>query len=84
MFRSNKYRFKFPLFLILNTLFTNIANNVIIYIYIYSWLVVWLVGLYYLTPNPFLYKWSVLFQIIQFSMTTLFNCQNISISSNSV
>ena len=30
-------------------------------------------------PNPFLYKWTVLFQTIQFSMHTLFNCQKYSI-----
>ena len=42
----------------------------------------WLVGFYgtstfvgYLTPNPFLYELSVLFQIIQSSMSTHFNCQ---------
>ena len=29
----------------------------------------------YLTSNPFLFKLSVLFQIIQFSMSTQFNCQ---------
>ena len=29
----------------------------------------------YLTPNPFLCKKSVLFKIIQFSMSTQFNCQ---------
>ena len=29
----------------------------------------------YLTPNPFLYKESVLFQTIRFSMSTQFNCQ---------
>ena len=29
----------------------------------------------YLMPNPFLYKWTVLFQIIQFSISTQFNCQ---------
>ena len=46
------------------------------------WLVGWLVGLYgistfvgYLMPNPFLYKQLVLFQTIQFSMSTQFNCQ---------
>ena len=51
----------------------------------------WLVGVYgistfvgYLTPNQFLYKLSVLFQTFQFSMSTQFNCQNISISSYSV
>ena len=38
----------------------------------------------YLMPNLFLYKWTVLFQTIQFSITTQFNCKNISISSNSV
>ena len=27
------------------------------------------------TPNPFLYKYSVLFQTIQFSMSKQFNCQ---------
>ena len=43
---------------------------------------VWFVGFYgmstfvgYLTPNLFLGKLSVLFKIIQFSMSTLFNCQ---------
>ena len=42
----------------------------------------WLVGFYnnstfigYSTPNPFLCKYSVLFQTIQFSMSTQFNCQ---------
>ena len=42
----------------------------------------WLVGFYgistfvgYLTPNPFLGKYSVLFQTIQFSMNLQFNCQ---------
>ena len=70
----------------------------------------WLVGFYgisffvgYLMPNPFLYKYSVLFQAIQFSQTVLiqtikkvlfqviqfsismsFKCQNSSISNNSV
>ena len=42
----------------------------------------WLVRFYgilnfvgYLMPNPFLHKWTVLFQIIQFSISTQFNCQ---------
>ena len=42
----------------------------------------WLVGFYgiltfvgYLMPNPFLCKYSVLFQTIQFSMSTQINCQ---------
>ena len=42
----------------------------------------WLIGFYgistfvgYLMPNPFLYKYSVLFQTIQFSMSTQFNYQ---------
>ena len=42
---------------------------------------VWFVGFYgistfvgYLTPNPFLYKQSVLFQTIQFSISTQFYC----------
>ena len=46
------------------------------------WLVGWMFGFYgistfvgYLTPNPFLYKKSVLFQTIQFSMNTQFNYQ---------
>ena len=54
-------------------------------------LISWLVRFYgistfivYLTPNPFLCKLSVLFQTIQFSMSTQFNCQNISISNYSV
>ena len=41
---------------------------------------IWLVGFYsistfegYLKPNPFLYKYSVLFQTIQFSISTQFN-----------
>ena len=38
----------------------------------------------YLMPNSFLYQETVLFQIIQFSISTQFNCQNISISSYSV
>ena len=29
----------------------------------------------YVTPNPFLCKYLVLFQTIQFSMNTQFNCQ---------
>ena len=29
----------------------------------------------YLIPNPFLYKWTVLFQTIQFSKSTQFNYQ---------
>ena len=43
---------------------------------------VWFVGFYgistfigYLTPNPFLCKWSVLFKTIQFSISTQFNGQ---------
>ena len=50
----------------------------------------WLVGFYgistfvgYLMPNPFLYKYSVLFQTIQFSMSTQF-VKNSSISSYSI
>ena len=42
----------------------------------------WFVGFYglstfvgYLTPNPFLCKYSVLFQTIQFSISTQFKCQ---------
>ena len=44
----------------------------------------------YLTPNPFLCKWSVLFQTIQFSISMQFKCKyslivkNLSISSYSV
>ena len=38
----------------------------------------------YLIPNPFLYKLSVLFQTIQFSMSTSLIVKNISVSSNSV
>ena len=30
---------------------------------------------YFLMPNPFLYKDTVLFQTVQFSLSTLFNCQ---------
>ena len=30
----------------------------------------------YLMPNPFLYKQTVLFQIIQFSISAQFICQN--------
>ena len=47
-----------------------------------GWLVDWLFVFYiistfvvYLMPNPFLYKYSILFQTIQFSMSTQFNCQ---------
>ena len=43
---------------------------------------VWFGGFYgistfvgYLTPNPFLYKLSILFQTVQFSISTQFNCQ---------
>ena len=32
----------------------------------------------YSMPNPFLYKYTNLIQTIQFSITTLFNCKNIS------
>ena len=53
--------------------------------------VCWLFGFHdmstfvsYLMPNSFLCKQSVLFQTIQFSMSTLLNYQNISISSYSV
>ena len=56
-----------------------------------GWLVGWLVWFYgistfvgYLTPNLFLCKLSALFQTIQFSTSTEFNCQNSSISANSV
>ena len=52
-----------------------------------SSLIGWLFGFYgistfvgYLTPNPFLYKQSVVFQIIQSSMNTQF-IKNISISN---
>ena len=38
----------------------------------------------YLIPNPFLYKETVLFQTIQYSISTHLNCQNFSISSYSV
>ena len=48
-----------------------------------GWGAGWLVGFYgistfvgYLTPNPLLSKLSILFQTIQFSMSTQFNCQN--------
>ena len=34
--------------------------------------------------NPFLYKWTVLFQTIQFVISTQFKCQNNSISSYSI
>ena len=51
-------------------------------------LVVWVYGIStivcYLMPNLFLYKLSVLFQTIQFSMSTQFNCQKYLISSYSV
>ena len=42
-----------------------------------GWLVVFGISTFigYLTPNPFLFKSSVLYQIIQFSMTTQFNGQ---------
>ena len=40
------------------------------------WYMVWFYGMStivgYLMPNPFLYIWTVLFQIIQFSISTLF------------
>ena len=51
----------------------------------------WLFGFYgistfvgYLMPNPFLYKLSVPFQTIQFSISTQFNYQKHSILSYSV
>ena len=31
----------------------------------------------YLMPNPLLYKWTVLFQTIQFSISTQFKCQKL-------
>ena len=34
----------------------------------------------YLMPNPFLYKYTVLFQTIKFSIKTQFNCQIIQFS----
>ena len=37
----------------------------------------------YLTPNPFLYIETVLFQTIQFNISTQFKCQKSSISNNS-
>ena len=46
-----------------------------------TWNKGWLVGFYgisifvaYLTPNPFLCKETVLFETIQFNMSTQFNC----------
>ena len=59
---------------------------------LYCSMVGWLFGFYgistfvgYLTPNRFLCKKSILFQIILFSMSTQFNFQkNISISNYSV
>ena len=51
----------------------------------------WLVGFYgistfvgYLTPNPSFCKCSILFQTIQFTISTQFNLKNISISSDSI
>ena len=38
----------------------------------------------YLMPNQFLYKWTVLLQTIQFSISTQFKRENISISNYSV
>ena len=42
-------------------------------------LFVWVYGIStfvgYLMPNPFLYKWTILFQTIQFNLSTQFNCQ---------
>ena len=68
--------------------FLTVAASVLLYNYI-TWThmkqldgLVWFVGFYgistfvgYLMPNPFLYKLSVLFKTIQFSMSTQFNCQ---------
>ena len=67
----------------------NKYTHIYIYIYIYSHkLLDWVYGIStfvsYLRPNPFLYALAVLFQTIQFRITTQFNCQNISISSYSV
>ena len=63
-------------------------NNIILideYImnrYVLYMLVVWLFGFHglssfvgYLMLNPFLYKKTVLFQTIQFNISTQFNCQ---------
>ena len=62
---------------------TLVPNKYLIEVYVFmGGLVGWLVGFYgistfvgYLMPNPFLYKYSVLFQTIQLSMSTQFNCQ---------
>ena len=75
----------------------NVCSQLKSFKYMVGWLVGWLVGFYgkstfvgYLTPNPFLCKLSVLFQTIQFSISTQFKCKyslivkNISISSYSV
>ena len=52
---------------------------------------VWLLGFYgiptfvgYLMPNPFLYKYSVLFQTTRVRMSTQFIFKNISTSSYSI
>ena len=54
----------------------------ILYHFCYSFFLVGWLGFYgistfvgYLTPNPFLCKLSILFQTIQFRMSTKFNCQ---------
>ena len=50
-------------------------------------LVTWLFGFYgrstfvgYLMPNPFLYKWSILFQAIQFSIQKQFHFKKFSLA----
>ena len=54
---------------------------------LYDFMFGWVYGIStfvgYLMPNPFLYK-SVLFQTIQFSISTQFTCQNSFILSNLV
>ena len=64
------------------TMTTSTLNNPQRLIYHQKNKVGWVFGFYgistivdYLMPNPFLYKLTVLFQTIQFSIITQFNCQ---------
>ena len=70
------------LYLLYLFLFMCITISTVFYLNYCYFYVRWLFGFYgiptfvsYLMPNPFLCNKSVLFQTIQFSMSTQFNCQ---------
>ena len=57
--------------------FNYMLREFIAFLRLVGWLVFYGISTFvgYLMPNPFLCKWSVLFQTIQISMRTQFNCQ---------